>query len=333
MFLLRFDMRAPAEEPASARDLYEAALEMSAWGERHGCLAVVLSEHHASPDGYLPTPLILASAIAARTSTLQIQVAAVLLNLYDPIRLAEEMAVLDLLSGGRVSYVIGLGYRPEEYAMFGVPMHGRGRRLEELVHVLRKAWTAEPFEFEGRAVQVTPKPYCAGGPPLLMGGNTRAAARRAARCGLGLQAQSGDTTLEPAYREACAAAGTEPRPCIVPPAGLVTCAFVAEDPERAWRDLGPYLLHDARMYAAWLGAATSVVKSGAHTVGELRKENRSYRIFTPEEAVDHIARTGFLLLQPLCGGVPPALAWQSLHLLAERVLPAVRRSSGGTGAT
>jgi alkanesulfonate monooxygenase SsuD/methylene tetrahydromethanopterin reductase-like flavin-dependent oxidoreductase (luciferase family) len=332
MFLLRFDMRAPTDGPASARDLYQAALDMSVWGERHGCFAVVLSEHHASPDGYLPTPLILASAIAARTATVPIQVAAVLLNLYDPIRLAEEMAVLDVLSGGRVSYVIGLGYRPEEYAMFGVPMHGRGRRLEELVHVLRRAWTGEPFEFDGRTVRVTPKPCSDGGPALLMGGNTRAAARRAARCGLGLQVQSGDATIEAAYREACATAGVEPCTCIVPPAGLVTCAFVAEDPERAWRDLGPYLLHDAQSYAAWLGAATSAVKSGAHTVDELRKENGSYRIFTPAEAVDHIARTGFLLLQPLCGGVPPELAWRSLHLLADRVLPEVHRSSAGTGS-
>jgi alkanesulfonate monooxygenase SsuD/methylene tetrahydromethanopterin reductase-like flavin-dependent oxidoreductase (luciferase family) len=325
MFLMRFDMRAPTSGPATPGELYQAALEMSAWGERHGCFSIVLCEHHASPDGYLPTPLILAAAIAARTSTVPIQVAAALLNLYDPIRLAEEIAVLDILSGGRVSYVLGLGYRPEEYAMFGVPWRGRGRRLEALVEVLRRAWTGEPFEFEGRLVHVTPRPGTDGGPMILMGGNTLAAIRRAARCGLGIQAQSGDASLETAYREACAALGTTPGPCIVPPSDLVTCAFVAEDPDRAWHEIGPHLLHDAQMYAAWLGDATAAVKSMARSVDDLRAENGPYRIFTPEQAGEYIAARGFLLLQPLCGGLPPAIAWQSLHLLAERVLTPASR--------
>jgi alkanesulfonate monooxygenase SsuD/methylene tetrahydromethanopterin reductase-like flavin-dependent oxidoreductase (luciferase family) len=323
MVLMRFDMRAPVDGPASPRDLYQAAVEMTAWGERHGCFSIVLSEHHGSPDGYLPTPLILAAAIAARTTTVPIQVSAVLLNLYDPIRLAEEMAVLDILSSGRISYVLGLGYRPEEYAMFGVSMKGRGRRMEELVRVLRRAWSGEPFAFEGRPVHVTPRPATPGGPPMLMGGSTPAAIRRAARCGLGIQPQKGDPALETLYREACALARTEPGPCIIPPTDLVTCAFVAEDPDCAWQELGPYLLHDARMYAAWLGDDPAAVKSEARTVADLRNEHGTYRIFTPEEAADHIARNGFLLLQPLCGGMPPELAWRSLHLLAEAVLPAV----------
>src|SRR5687767_8530499 len=119
MYLLRFDMRSPAGGAATA-DLYRTALEMAEWGEDHGCVATMVSEHHASPDGYLPSPLVLASAIAARTTRTPIIVGALLLNFYDPIKLAEDMVVLDLVSGGRVSYVIGLGYRPEEYAMFGI---------------------------------------------------------------------------------------------------------------------------------------------------------------------------------------------------------------------
>lgn len=204
--------------------------------------------------------------------------------------------------------------------MFGMPWRGRGRRLEELVQVLRRAWTGDAFEFEGRPVRVTPRPRTDGGPTMLMGGNTLAAVRRAARCGLGFQAQSGNGALETAYREACAALGAAPGPCLVPPSDLVTCAFVAEDPDHAWREIGPHLLHDAQMYAAWLGGAAAAVKTVARTVDGLRAENGPYRIFTPEEAREYIAEKGFLLLQPLCGGLPPAIAWQSLHLLAERVL-------------
>ena len=117
--MLRFDMRAP-ESGAPIVDLYQAAVDMAEWGETNGCLAALISEHHTSPDGYLPSPLLLATAIAARTTTLPIIIGALLLNFYDPVKVAEDMIVLDIVSRGRVSYVIGLGYRPEEYDMFGV---------------------------------------------------------------------------------------------------------------------------------------------------------------------------------------------------------------------
>jgi alkanesulfonate monooxygenase SsuD/methylene tetrahydromethanopterin reductase-like flavin-dependent oxidoreductase (luciferase family) len=157
---------------------------------------------------------------------------------------------------------------------------------------------------------------------MYMGGSTVAAARRAARCNMGLYAQSGDAELEEAYRTECERLGHTPKDCIVPPPGLVTSAFIAEDPDRAWRDMGEFLLHDARMYAQWLGDARSAVKNTATTVAELRSDPGSYRIFTPAEAVDYIRRNGVLVMQPLCGGMPPELAWQSLNLLATEVLPA-----------
>src|SRR6478672_10602513 len=110
MFTLRFDMRAPAWA-APAADLYAAAIDMCAWAETRGAILTVLSEHHGADDGHLPTPLILASAIAARTKQLAILLAAVPIPLWDAIRLAEEMTVLDLISRGRVSYVFGVGHR------------------------------------------------------------------------------------------------------------------------------------------------------------------------------------------------------------------------------
>ena len=128
MFTLRFDMRL-RDGDASAPALYRAALEMAAWGEQHGAALAMISEHHASTDGYLPAPFVLASAMAARTTRLPIQIAALLVPLHDPIELAEQMAVLDIVSGGRVSYICALGYRPEEYAMFGRDIKQRGRRM------------------------------------------------------------------------------------------------------------------------------------------------------------------------------------------------------------
>ena len=323
MFLMRFDMRAPDCGADGSADLYAAALEMAAWGENNGCVSVVISEHHASPDGYLPSPLLLASAMAARTSTLPIQVAALLLPFYEPVRLAEDMAVLDILSRGRVSYVLGLGYRDEEFAMFGVQRRGRGRRAEATIDFLRRAWSGLPVEYEGRRVHVTPAPRTLGGPLLLLGGSSPAAARRAARCNLGLYAQASDPELEKIYLEECAALGREPGVCMIPPAGIVTSAFVAEDVDAAWAEMGPHLLHDARMYTAWLGGGAAAVSTAATSVAELRAERGAYRIFSVAEAIDHSRQQGILVTQPLCGGLPPDVAWRSLRLIAEHVLPAV----------
>jgi len=323
VFMMRFDLRVP-DGGAPPAELYRAALEMAAWGEEHGCLSVAVSEHHCSPDGYLPAPLVLAAAIAGRTTRLPVQVAALILPLHDPIALAEQMAVLDLVSGGRVSYVLAVGYRPEEYAAFGRDFASRGRRMDACLSALQRAFTGEPFEYEGRTLRVLPRPATPGGPPLLLGGGSPAAVRRAARFGLGMVTQGGVAGLAELYREECRKLGREPGFFIDPPADLVTSAFVAEDVDAAWERLGPYLLHDARMYASWLGEGAAVSRSGATSVSELRAQGRPYAIFTPEEAVATIRQRGVLLTQPLCGGLPPALAWESLELLARRVMPAVR---------
>ena len=109
---------------------------MAEWTEDRGALVAILCEHHGMSDGYLPSPLILAGAMSARTTTLPIMVAAVVLPLYHPVRLAEDMVVIDILSRGRVSYVAAIGYRPEEYEMLGVDFHRRGAIAEEKLGVL-----------------------------------------------------------------------------------------------------------------------------------------------------------------------------------------------------
>src|SRR3984957_16483987 len=124
MFNMRFDMR-PQTGPVPTADLYGAAIDMCAWAETRGAFLAVLSEHHGADDGHLPAPLLLASAIAARTHQLAILLAAVPIPLWDPVRLAEEMSVLDLISKGRVSYAFGVGHRVQEYEHFGIGMATR----------------------------------------------------------------------------------------------------------------------------------------------------------------------------------------------------------------
>ena len=201
-------------------------------------------------DGYLPSPLILATAMAARTTTLPIMVAAVVLPLYHPVRLAEDMVVLDIVSQGRVSYVAAIGYRPEEYDMHAVDFHRRGAIAEDHLGVLLQAKSGEPFEYEGRTVRVTPPPVTPGGPVVAWGGGSVAAARRAGRHGLDFLAQRGDPALEHAYREEAEAHGHRPGTCLLPEDDATTALFVAEDVDLAWEELGPYLMHDVTMYAA-----------------------------------------------------------------------------------
>ena len=304
-------------------ELYRAGLEMTEWAERVGAASVMFSQHHGSSDGYLPSPVPMVAAAAARTSTVPLNVGALLLLLYDPIKLAEDMAVIDHLSGGRVSYTVGLGYRDQEYAMFGVDRASRGSIIEDRIGVLRRAFTGEPFEWSGRRIAVTPTPLTAGGPTLAYGGGSSAAARRAARLGMAFFPQTSDPRLAEIYDAEARRVGNPSGLCLSPPEGAPTTVFVADDVDRAWDDLGPYLLHDAGMYARWLGADTNAASySDATTVEDLRRGS-AYRIVTPGGAVDLVERFGALSLVPLCGGVPPAAAWSSLRLIEEQVVPAL----------
>ncbi|HXZ62417.1 MAG TPA: LLM class flavin-dependent oxidoreductase [Acidimicrobiales bacterium] len=323
---MRFAMRSSAPDPAFRAALYDTAIEMARWSESRGCLGAILSQHHGVDDGYLPSPVPLAAAMAARTESIPINVAALLLALYEPVKLAEDMAVVDLISWGRVSYVVGIGYRDEEFAMFGVDRRTRAGLVEERITLLKRLWSGEEVLVDGRPVRVTPLPFTPGGPLIAYGGGTEAAARRAGRLGLMFMAETHDSSLEGAYRDE----GGEAAPgCLFPPDGVPLTVFVDEDPERAWAEIGPYLLADAVSYSAWNATRTGTASiSRATSVEELAAERGAYQILTAAEAGALVARTGFPLnLQPLVGGLPPGLAWPYLEAAAAVTAPA-----GGTTA-
>ena len=326
MLGLRFDLRVPEFAATTHARQYEAALDMAAWADRVGLDAVILSEHHGAPDGYLPAPLTLGAAMLGRTERILLNVAAVLAPLHDPVRLAEQLAVLDLCAPGRVSIVAGLGYRTVEFEMAGVDRRQRGRLLDEAVEVMRQAWTGEPFPWRGREVVVTPKPATTGGPPILIGGSTDVAARRAARLHCGFSPALGDPQLAQTYEEECAAVGFDAGFCALPSGpGFV---FVAEDPEAAWKTIGPSALFDAQTYARWQeGQQRSAVDViGAQTWEDVR-DSGVYRVVTPDECVALAEEVGAVMLHPLMGGITPEVAWESLDLFERAVLPRVRAAT------
>ena len=320
--LLRFDLRRAPFSPVEHAALYAAALEMAEYADARGLTALSLSEHHAVDDGFLPSPIVFAAALAARTAKVRITISALLATLYDPVKLAEDLAVLDLTSRGRVSTTLGMGYRAEEYASFGKDYAARGKLLDECVELLLKAWSGEPFEWRGRTVRVTPRGFTRPHPPINAGGQSLAAARRAARFGLPYQPASNDREMIALYTSECARLGK--RALVLPP-GSGETLWIARDVERAWRELGPYLLYEATTYASWQPATqqSSTVHSRARSVDELRSEGK-FRVLTPDECVALAKQQGpwaALVLYPLCGGTPPELGWESVRLLCEEVLP------------
>lgn len=301
-------------------DRYEAALAMAQWADQLGAYAVSLSEHHGSADGYLPSPIAMAAAVAARTTTTRISIQAIPAPFHDPLRLAEDLAVVDLLSRGRLDVTLAGGYVLEEFAMFATSLSERPRRVVEAVRTLKQAWTGLPFEHEGRTVRVTPAPHRRGGPRITLGGSSEAAARRAARIADGFMPT--DERYWQHYVDECIALGKADPGAFL--GGDTAVVFVADDPERSWERLGPYFLHETNAYGAWQAA------TGVHT-GFLSSPNLealrasgAYRILTPDQLVAEVQAAepfGFVLLNPMVGGVPPDLAWEHLELFEHRVLP------------
>jgi alkanesulfonate monooxygenase SsuD/methylene tetrahydromethanopterin reductase-like flavin-dependent oxidoreductase (luciferase family) len=331
MTVLRLNMTLPGLDPERHSTMYQAALDMATFADERGFTAVTTDEHHGADDGWMPATLVFTGMLVARTRRVAVSVQALLLPLHDPVRVAEDLAVLDLASGGRVVVTLGLGYRPEEYAAHGKPWAERGRLMDEAVATLLAAWTGEPFERHGARVRVTPLPRSRPHPPILIGGSARPAARRAARFGLPFAPPAHLPELEDHYRELCAANGTPP--IVVSPPPDLALVFVAEDPDRAWRDVGQHFLHEATTYAGWQTPdIRSSVYSHATTVDELRAEG-IYQILTPAECRARVAAQGddaLVILHPLCGGLPVDAAWECLHLYADEVLGSV--GAPGSGA-
>ncbi|GEB51614.1 monooxygenase [Streptomyces cacaoi] len=314
----------PAAPPEPPGERYRAALEMAGYADEQGVTSLMVEEHHGSEDGWLPSPLTLAGALLGRTRRVAVAACAILGPLYDPLRLAEELAVLDLVGGGRLMTVAGIGYRPEEYEAFGLDFARRGALQDEMLETVLAAWTGEPFTYRGRRVRVTPRPHSSPHPMLCVGGGSRPTARRAARLGLPLFLPAHLPELARYYEERCAEHGSTPL-CLMPPEELPTL-HLTEDPERAWAELGQHFLYEAQRYASWQEAdARSLMRTRSGTVEELREEG-VYRFVTPDECLELLSRQPDagerqLLLHPLCGGMPVEEGWSSLRLLVEKVVP------------
>lgn len=323
-FVISFDMRAPGFG-ASAESLYSAALDMAEWADDIGFNAVTFGEHHAADDGYLPSPLPMCAAVAARTTRVTIRPNVLLAPLYEPVKLAEDVSVVQLISGGRLQLVIGAGYRPYEFQMFGTRREDRKEKYLEVFDVLNKAWSEPEFEYKGRQVRVTPQPTTA--PPLLLGGAHPAVARRAAHIADGYFPPGGENW--DLYRQERLKLGkSDPGEKFHALGPIYT--HVTHDVEEAWQTILPHAVHCVESYTEWTveayGQAAGPFAKGVDPA-QLRKSG-AYQVCTPEktiELINNLDDCTTYILTPLLGGIDPEFAWQGLKLFEQEVWPSVKQ--------
>jgi alkanesulfonate monooxygenase SsuD/methylene tetrahydromethanopterin reductase-like flavin-dependent oxidoreductase (luciferase family) len=288
----------------------------------------VLSEHHGVDDGWMPAPLTMAAAVLARAAHARLMISAAILPLHDPIRIAEQIAVLDNAFPGRMWVVFGAGYRVEEFEMAGMEHAARGRILEEQVAAVLEALSGETFDWRGRDVLVTPKPVTDPRRMLFVGGGVPAAARRAARLRLAMFPMNTDTVVREAYFDEARKIGFTGG-FILQPVGP-TFVHVADDPDKAWAEIGKYVLYEAQTYASFQTPGQhSTPGVHAASVDDL-KASPQYVVGTPDEVyarLQDVPGQGGIVFNPLAGGLPSALAWSSLELFAAKVLPRLRSTS------
>jgi probable F420-dependent oxidoreductase len=283
-----FTGQIPPGSPRSFHQEYSEVIALARAVEDAGLDSAWVSEHHFSEDGYLPSLLPMLAAFAAVTNRIELGTGVVLAPFHDPIRLAEDFAVVDQIAGGRTICGLGIGWREEEFRAFGIDISSRTRRLKEITEILRRAWSDNRFDYEGRhysysQIAVTPKP--ARIPPILIGGFVDEAIKRAGRIGDGyISSRVAPERAREAFEMAATARaeeGTKGPPIV----GLLQNAFVTAEPERDWPMVRDGIGHQLGVYTGWRngtdvpGRALEVQPPDEETI------RRTTAYGTPEEVV------------------------------------------------
>ena len=293
-------------------------------------------EHHQDKDGFLPSPLIVSAAVAAQTTTLKLGTSVILLPLHHPVRLAEDVITLDIVSRGRFILGVGLGYQPVDFRTFDIPIGQRVSRFEEEVEIIRQCWSGERFDFSGEHfeledIAIRPQPYSQPSPPLWIGASRVPGARRAGRIADGFVAGpstdlESTVALTDAYRQAAAAAGRDPVIC------LMRDAWVASTREAAEAVYGPEVIDAYKYY--WRNGLNEFRRYTDESQINLANLGPDRLILgEPPQVVAEFQRwqeaTGadYFLLRlrhAHSGGPPHARIMEAIRLFGEEVIPHCR---------
>jgi probable F420-dependent oxidoreductase len=332
-FGLWYDFRNPPQWRQPADRLYAETLDQIAWGENLGFDDVWLSEHHFIEDGYLPSILPVAAAVAARTKRIRIVSGVLLMPFHDPVRLAEDIAVVDIISGGRFELGVGVGFKHEEFDGFSVPFKERGARTNQSLEIIRRLLRGEAVTFKSEFfdfnnVKVTPEPIQKPHPPVWLGGFTPAALRRAARYGDGFTVPGATRDV---YDQYVAELKKLNRPTDnIRFASAFWCLIVSNDPEKTFAEAANHIIYQANNYSAWLSAAGLQPLSAYLRDPEQLRQSGLLKVVEPDAAITMIR--DFISNVPITHfyswtlppGLPPRWAQAHLELFASRVIPAFR---------
>ncbi|RMI31467.1 LLM class flavin-dependent oxidoreductase [Nocardia stercoris] len=321
---LLFDLRNPEPWQRPWADRYARTLELCEEADRRGAGGVWFTEHHLFEDGYLPQPLTFAAAAAARTRRVRIGTAVVLPALRKPAQLAEEAAIVDLISGGRLELGLGAGYRVPEYRLFDAEFGRRFARTGETIAEVRRLW-----ETGG----VTPGPVQQP-VPVWGGFYGPRGARLAGRLGIGLLHISHE--LFPIYRDGLIEGGHDPDTARV---SDLLPVLLADDPEAAWARVAPHLAHQMNSYRRKSVEGTDAPAPPTLQPADLRRANPDgswglLEILTPEQAAERIhQRTAGLPLRHLIfwadiAGMPDDLVTRNIELVSEQLPPLLEKRFG-----
>jgi alkanesulfonate monooxygenase SsuD/methylene tetrahydromethanopterin reductase-like flavin-dependent oxidoreductase (luciferase family) len=328
----QLDFRNPPNSGRSFQEVYAEMLTQAEVADAAGFDSIWLTEHHFTDDGYLPAMMPAAAAIAARTKRVEIGTFVLLAPFQHPLKLAEDVAVVDVISGGRIRLGIGQGYRQEEFDGFGVPREQRLGRTLETLEILKLAWKGERFDFHGKYfhfhdVRVLPAPVSQPFPELLWGVGAPKAIQRAARLDMSFACVGGRKEIG-IYTDALKAAGKDPaRYSIVNSRAL----YVADSEEQAWADTRDALMYQAELYGKWLKTAQS--QDGGKGEVLIRPDAERLRRTTVlgspaqvrkrlAEIVESAPITELVIAMQL-PGLDPKKARRSLERFSAEVLPAL----------
>lgn len=331
-FGLAFDFRNPAQWRVPWDILYRRTLDHISYAEELGFDTVWLTEHHFVDDGYSPSAMPIAAAVATRTKRVQIGTLVLLLPLHNAVRLAEEAATVDILSGGRLLLGVGQGYRSSEFEGLGIPIKERLPRFLENLEVLRLAWEEPSVTFHGRYyhldnISITPPPLQKPRPQIWLGANTEAGTRRAARIGDGFLGAN-KLPMMKVYRDALR---EFKGPDAVPKISRTVIMYVAEDPDREWFHVKDHFLYRHRLYFQWLTEA-GLTNPQWTSMGDITDPNKlreldptiicdvetAIKLVREYLQVEGVTELSFLMEPP---GANPQLTIRSMELFSQKVMP------------
>jgi probable F420-dependent oxidoreductase len=331
-----FGLYAAIGDPPRGQRLQQCIDEVCAeaqLAEQVGFNAILVGEHHQHRDGFLSSPLIVSTAVAARTQKIRIGTGILLLPLYHPVHVAEDAATLDIVSKGRLILGVGMGYQAGDFEAFGVPLSQRVSRLEEGIEIIRGCWTQEQFSYDGRRfrlrdVAIYPKPVQRPHPPIWVGAMADDSIRRAARYGdawLTGMTQPMQNILRHTQLYQTYAAEWQRPPHVI----LMRDAWVAETRQRAEEEYGPEVLTAYRYY--WKSASLSFRDNRSEAEFTLQNMAADRLILgAPDEVVEQLQRwiaathaemVIFRLRQAHSGGPAHDKILRAIRLFGEKVLP------------